>query len=173
MRRWAGIVLAVAVASATATAQGDVVSSGPSGFAVREEAEYSGAPAAAWRRLIHPADWWSSQHTYTGDAAHMSLSVEPGGCWCETLPNGGFVRHMEVVYAAPGVALRLVGGLGPLQAMGASGALTFKLSAAEGGKTKVVAEYTVVGYAADGFAQLAVAVDQVLAEQLKRFAGAP
>jgi hypothetical protein len=173
MRLRAGIVLAVVVLSTWVTARANVVSSGPGGFTVREEAEYPGTPAAAWQRLVHPADWWSSKHTYSGDAAHMTLSLEPGGCWCETLPNGGFVRHMEVAYAAPGVALRLVGGLGPLQAMGASGALTFKLSAAEGGKTKVVAEYTGAGYAADGFAQLAVAVDRVLAEQLKRFAGAP
>jgi hypothetical protein len=173
MRLWAGIVLAVAVVSAPVTAQANVVSSGPSGFTVREEAEYPGTPAAAWQRLVHPADWWSSKHTYTGDAAHMSLSVEPGGCWCETLANGGFVRHMEVAYASPSAALRLIGGLGPLQAMGASGALTFTLSVAEGGKTKIVAEYTVAGYAADGFAQIAVGVDHVLAEQVNRLVAVP
>ena len=147
-----------------------VVASGASGFVVREEVVFSGTSARAWRRLIQPQDWWGSEHTYSQNAGNLSLTLQSGGCFCERLAPHGFVRHMEVVLVQPGTTLRLFGGLGPLQGIGASGALTFRLSADLSGTTKVVAEYAVTGYSADGFAKLADAVDGVLGEQLRRFA---
>ena len=92
-----------------------------------------------------------------------------GGCWCESLPDGGFVRHLDVLYAAPGRALRLQGGLGPLQGMGVSGAMTFVLKA-EGATTRIVVDYVVSGYAAGGLEKVAVGVDAVLGEQLASLA---
>ena len=77
---------------------------------------------------------------------------------------------MEVVLVKPGSTLRVTGGLGPLQAMGATGALTFTLKGAAKGATTVIAEYAVTGYSAAGMAELADPVDKVLAEQLARFA---
>ena len=151
------------------TAAAAVVASGPGGFVVREEVVYVGAPDAAWQRLVAPAQWWNPAHTYSGNAANLTLALEPGGCWCERLPAGGFVRHMEVAYAAPATALRLLGGLGPLQGMGATGALTFTLKA-DAGVTRVVAQYAVTGFAPDGFGEIATQVDLVLADQLRRFA---
>jgi hypothetical protein len=137
---------------------------------VREEVTYSGPAQAAWQRLVRPQDWWSAEHTYSHDAARLSLDLVPSGCWCEKLAQGGFVRHMEVIYAkAPGV-LRLSGGLGPLQGMGASGALTFTLTTVASETTHVVAEYAVAGFSAEGFAKIAEAVDSVLAERMQRFA---
>jgi hypothetical protein len=150
-----------------------VVASGAGGFVLREEVEYAGPPAAAWQRPVRVGDWWGGSHTYSGDASRLTMKLEPGGCWCESLPSGGFVRHMDVVYVEPNVALRLVGGLGPLQQMGVSGALTFTLKAGSSGKTRVVAEYAASGYAADGFTELAPAVDRVLGAQLNRFAAHP
>ena len=150
-----------------------VVASGAGGFVVREVVVFAGAPDAAWQRLVNPALWWSGAHTYSGSADNLSLALEPGGCWCERLPAGGFVRHMAVVYAVPGSTLRLTGGLGPLQGMGASGALTFTLKPDAPGTTRVVAQYAVTGFAADGFSDIAAQVDVVLAEQLRRFAPPP
>jgi hypothetical protein len=150
-----------------------VVASGASGFVVREEVVFPGTPARAWWRLIRPQNWWSPEHTYSQNAANLSLTLQPGGCWCERLANHGFVRHMEVVLVQPGTTIRLLGGLGPLQGMGATGALTFTLKADLSGTTNVVAEYAVTVYSADGFAKLADAVDGVLGEQLKRFATSP
>jgi hypothetical protein len=158
------IVLSSAAVSAT------VVASGAGGFVVREQVDFPGEPVAAWQRLVRIGDWWDSEHTYSGNSANLSLSLRPGGCWCERLPNGGFVRHMEVVLVKPGSTLRVTGGLGPLQAMGATGALTFTLKGAAKGATTVIAEYAVTGYSAAGMAELADPVDKVLAEQLARFA---
>ena len=53
------------------------------------------------------------------------------GCWCEKLPNGGGVRHMQVVNVMPGKMLVMTGGLGPLQSMAATGSMSFKLSRRE------------------------------------------
>jgi hypothetical protein len=54
--------------------------------------------------------------------------------------------------------------------MGATGALTFTLRSASATATTVIAEYSVVGYSREGLAGIAGGVDQVLGEQLQRFA---
>jgi hypothetical protein len=161
-------MLALAPALLAPAAEAAVASSGAGGFAVHHEYTFPGSPEAAWARLIVPARWWSAEHSYSRDAANFTLAAVPGGCWCETLPQGGFVRHMDVELAMPGHLLRLAGGLGPLQAMGVSGALTITLRA-EGEGTHVIADYAVSGYSPTGFGEIAKAVDAVLGEQLARF----
>ncbi|MBS0396967.1 MAG: ATPase [Proteobacteria bacterium] len=162
-------LLLLAAGLAPAVAAGEVVAAGAGGFEVRAEALYPGDPASAWRRLLRPRDWWDPAHTYSKDARNLSLEATPGGCWCERLAGGGFVRHLEVVYLAPRATLRLSGGLGPLQGMGASGSLTFTLQA-EGTATRIRLDYVVAGFAPAGFADLARAVDGVLGAQLARYA---
>jgi hypothetical protein len=160
-------------AAATSAGWTEVTASGPSGFSLKTEITVAGTPADTFNRFIQIGRWWDPAHTYSGDAANMALTAKPGGCFCETLPGGGFVKHMDVVYAAPGKSLRLVGGLGPLQRMGASGALSFDFEA-EGANTRLTATYVVSGFApGPGLAPLATPVDGVLGEQLtrlKRFA---
>ena len=73
---------------------------------------------AASRRPSPPsarsAQWWSKDHTYSGDAARMSLQLRPGGCFCETLDGGGGIEHMRVTFVQPGERVVLTGSLGPL-----------------------------------------------------------
>jgi hypothetical protein len=155
---------------AAGSVNGAVVGSNAAGFTVREEVTFSGPPASAWKRLIDVGSWWSPKHTYSGRSSNLSLALTPGGCFCEKLENGGFARHLEAVLVMPERILRLTGGLGPLQAMGATGALTFTLREASPSTTTVIAEYSVVGYSGEGLAGIAGAVDEVLGEQLQRFA---
>ena len=75
---------------------------------------------------------------------------------------------MRVMYAAPGEVLRLSGALGPLQASGVAGALTWKFTAAPGGTTKVELSYVVGGFMEGGFEKVAPVVELVLGEQLRR-----
>ena len=150
-----------------------VLGSGQGGFVVREEVVYPGNAAAAWQRLVRPQDWWDPEHTYSHDSKNLSLVLKVGGCWCERLANGGAVRHLEVVYVSPRETLRLTGGLGPLQRMGANGTLSFMLKREPSGGTRVVAEYAVSGFAPAGFTDMAGAVDEVLGAQLARYAKAP
>ena len=156
----AGLLVAGAAAAA-------VVDSTSTGFLVRSEAVMKAAPDSVYRALTAGvASWWDPEHTWSGDARNLSLDATPGGCFCERLPGGG-VRHLIVVYAAPGRLLRLTGGLGPLQGAGVAGSLTFALSAAGAG-TKVQMSYSVGGYFQGGLASLAPMVDAVLAGQLAR-----
>jgi hypothetical protein len=69
------------------------------------------------------------------------------------------------VFADPGKLLRMSGGLGPLQGMGASGTLEFRLTAIDNG-TRIVLWYRAGGYTADDLSKLAPVVDRVQALQL-------
>ncbi len=149
----------------TGVARGEVVDSQAGGFTVRQTATLAAAPAVVWGVLIRPAAWWSSVHTFSHDARNLTLEPRAGGAWMEALPSGGGVRHMVVVYIDPPSTLRLEGALGPMQAMGAMGHLTFTLTP-HGGMTDVTALYDVAGHVAGGMAGLAPVVDRVLGEQI-------
>jgi len=145
----------------------EVVDSASNGFTVKTTLQIQASPDAVYRQLIKIGDWWNPAHTFSGSATNLSIDEKPGGCFCEKLPNGGGVRHMEVVFIAPAKRLVLSGGLGPLQAIGATGAMSIDLSAAEGG-TKLQVTYAVTGYLAAGMNTLAAPVDSVLTQQFTR-----
>ena len=163
---------------APALASADVVSSSPAGFIVRIEVPVAAPPPELFLKFFEIGKWWSDAHTYSGKASNLTLWNEPGGCLCEELAGGGFVRHATLEYSDKGKVIRLDGALGPLQELGAHGLLAFNFSAADkknpAAGTRLVVTYTVSGYQPDpGFAPLAEPVNGVLKEQvqrLKRFA---
>lgn len=155
-----------------------VVDSADHGFTVHSAVEVAAAPGPIYITLVQQVGaWWDSEHTFSGDAANLTIDPRPGGCFCERLPDGGGVLHLTVVYAAPGKLLRLRGGLGPLQGTSATGSLTFALSPVEGAegriaesRTRVELTYQVGGYLPGGLGGWAAGVDRVLGEQLGRLA---
>jgi uncharacterized protein YndB with AHSA1/START domain len=163
MVRW---LIAIAILSSIARA--DVVDSAAGGFTIKQTLNVAAPAAKAWSALLEVRSWWDKSHTWSGDAANLSIEPAPGGCFCEKLPGGGGVRHMTVVYVDPNKLLRLTGGLGPLQDMAVVGVLTFKLTEAQG-KTTLETTYKIGGYAPTGLAGLARPVDGVLGEQLARW----
>lgn len=163
--RCGGFVLALAILAAPAHATVDDAAS--NGFTITETADIAATPDQVYQAVTTPSRWWSSDHTYSHDAANLTLDAKAGGCWCETLPGGGSVQHLVVVNAIPGKMIRLRGALGPLQAMAVDGAMTLSLHAADK-VTHLTMTYTVGGYARGGFADLAKAVDSVLGEQVNR-----
>lgn len=126
------------------------------------------SPMQVWAALIDVARWWDPKHSWSGDAANLHLDARAGGCWCETLPDGGSAQHMVVVYSAPGRRLRLNGALGPLQDGNLTGNMTWTLEAAREGGTNVTLSYLLDGYFPGGLDQLAGAVDEVLGQQVNR-----
>jgi uncharacterized protein YndB with AHSA1/START domain len=148
-------------------ARPEVIDSQPSGFTVREGRVIAAPLAKVWAVLVAPASWWDSNHTFSRDARNLTLSPKPGGFWQESLPSGGGARHLVVVFVDPPTTLRLEGALGPLQADGAAGHLTFKLTPQDGG-TSITLTYDVGGHAPGGLDKLAALVDGVLDEQLGR-----
>lgn len=161
------ILLALIFCGAAAVAAAEVSDSSPGGFTVKTTFTIQASPAEVYRRLIHIGDWWDSAHTYSGDAHNMTIEEKAGGCFCEKLANGGSVRHLEVLFVAPGKTLRMGGGLGPLQGIASSGSMTIKLSPADGG-TKLEMTYAVAGYLPSGMNTLAEPVDSVLTGQFTR-----
>jgi uncharacterized protein YndB with AHSA1/START domain len=162
------LISAIAVLGSGAAGAVEV---GPNGFLVRHEWMIAAPPARVYESLVgQVGSWWNPQHTYSGDSKNLSIDPRPGGCFCERLPNGG-VEHMRVVLIKQNEIVRLVGSLGPLQASGVSGSMTWGLSPAEKG-TKLELTYSVGGFIAGGFDAIAPAVERVVGEQadrLKRF----
>ena len=148
-------------------AAAEVADSSAGGFTVKTTFTIQASPDEVYRRLIHIGDWWDSEHTYSGDAHNMTIEERAGGCFCEKLANGGSVRHLEVLFVAPGKTLRMGGGLGPLQGIASSGTLTIQLSAAGAG-TKLDMTYSVAGYFPAGMNTWAAPVDSVLSSQFTR-----
>lgn len=161
----------VAMLAMTGVAGADVTTKAPDGMTLQIVAESALDRDAAWARLLDVASWWSDGHTYSGSASSMSLDAQAGGCWCE-MWSGGEVEHGRVVMVMPKQVLRVHGAFGPLQELGVQAAMTFTLSDGAAGKTKLTLDYKVVGSSLSGLDKLAPIVDQVLGEQVKRFAAA-
>ncbi len=146
----------------------DVADSAANGFTVKLAIAIEAPPQEVYGRLVHNVgDWWDPMHTFSGDAHNLSIDDKPMGCFCEKLPGGGGVRHLEVVYAEPGKRLVFSGGLGPLESMAATGSLTIQLAPAGAG-TKLTAVYAVTGYFPAGMNTWAPPVDVVLTQQFQR-----
>jgi hypothetical protein len=145
----------------------EVLSVAGNGFEVRETVHVAAATDKAYAALLLPARWWNSDHTFSGNAANLTLDARAGGCWCEALPDGGSVEHLRVVYVAPGKALRLRGALGPFQGLAVEGSLTWSVKSNAGG-TEISVSYAVGGYNKDGFDALSKAADHVLGEAIER-----
>jgi len=152
----------------TGLAHADVVDSASGGFTIKTAINIQAAPGDVYHKLIqNVGDWWNSGHTYSRDSHNLSIEEKAMGCFCEKLPNGGSVRHMQVVFLSPGKTLGLTGALGPLQNIAATGNMQFALSPADGG-TKLELTYAVMGYLPAGMNTWAAPVDGVLKEQLTR-----
>ncbi len=157
----------VALSAAAWPARAEVLDSAAGGFTVKVAVVIHATPHDVYTRLLHIADWWDSAHTFSGDSHNLTLDASPTGCFCEKLPNGGGVRHMDVVYVDPDKALVLRGGLGPLQRMAASGSMTLVLAATpEGARLEVT--FAASGYLPSGMNTLAAPVDGVLTAQVNR-----
>ncbi len=174
MRNWIIATIGWVGAIAAMPVSAEVVQTTQSGFITRDEAVVKADLKATWLALISPAQWWSSEHTWSADAANLSLTPQAGGCFCETIPEvdepdrftlEGSVEHMRVIHAFPESALRMVGALGPLQSEPVTGVLTIALSKVDGG-TRIVWEYNVGGSMRYEVPVIAKAVDGVMSAQL-------
>ena len=171
MRSW---LLGMAVVIA-APAAAEVVSADAHGFEIRHTANLVVPQPAAFAAIGDVRNWWSKDHTYSGNAANLSLVMRPGGCFCERFDGGG-IEHLRVTYIQPGERITLTGALGPLLFQAVSGVMDIQVERIAGG-SRITMNYRAAGFAKGNGATLAPAVDQVLGEQMKRLrayaAGAP
>ncbi|AVJ56244.1 activator of HSP90 ATPase [Idiomarina sp. OT37-5b] len=159
------IALASCVVLFSTTSNADVLSSSEYGFQIKIEESFNGSAADGYTRFVDEINqWWLNDHTWFGDAGKLSIDATAGGCFCE-LKGDQQALHMQVSYVDPGKALRLTGGLGPLQSLGMSGTMTITFA-----DNKATLDYIVGGYPTTDFTKLAPIVDGVLKQQLASFA---
>ncbi len=165
MIRGAAALLIAAVATLSVPARAEVVHSSETAFLIRHELIVPVPPEALWNILIRPEAWWQDAHTYSGSAANLSLDPVAGGCWCETLSDGGSIEHLRLIALMPHRLLRFTGALGPLQAYPVAGLMTFDVTPVEGG-AGLTMTYAASGDVPIRLEAMAPAVDRVLGEQI-------
>ena len=163
--KWA---IALAVMVVPATAHAEVVSAGSNGFEIRHSVAIVIPQPAAFDAFTRISEWWNAEHTYSGKSSNLTLSLNPGGCFCEALPDGGGIEHLHVTYVDPGKRLVLTGALGPLLYQAAAGVMDITVERIAGG-SRLTLDYKVAGFANGGADKLAPQVDQVLGDQVARF----
>jgi uncharacterized protein YndB with AHSA1/START domain len=148
-----------------APAAAEIVDVAGNGMEIKQVTRIAAPPERIWAAIIQPANWWSSDHTFSGSSANITFDAKLGGCWCETMPNGGGVVHMTVTHMRPPAVLVTRGSLGPFYNLAADGTLTYSLSAS-GAETELTLTFRAGGYVKEGFQKWAPAVDGVLAQQM-------
>jgi uncharacterized protein YndB with AHSA1/START domain len=159
----ATVVAALATAGAASAAIKDTA---VNGFTVENAIRVPVDSIKAWKALVDDVDrWWPKDHTWWGKQGVLSIEPRAGGCFCERHGEQQ-AQHLLVTFVDPGKLLRLTGGLGPLQGMGLSGVLEFRLAPAAGGGTIITMYYRAGGYTPDDLSKLAPVVDRVQALQI-------
>jgi len=166
MRNSCLVTLALLALSAPAGAE--VVTASSNGFEIRQTVPLVVKPEVAFAAFANLPAWWNPEHSYSGKAQNLSLSLVPGGCLCERFPGGGGVEHMRVTYVDPGKRILFTGALGPLLYEATSGVMDVQIKSTAAGSVLTL-DYRASGFFNGGAAKLAPLVDQVLGEQLRRY----
>jgi hypothetical protein len=153
---------------AATPAAAEVVSADAHGFEVSNSVSLVIPINQAYAAFARPGAWWSDEHTYSGKAVNMRLTLQPGGCFCETDPEGGGVEHLRVSVVQPNERIVMTGSLGPLLYEAAAGVMDVRFERIAGG-SRVVMNYRAAGFAKGDADKMAGVVDSVLAEQLRRY----
>jgi uncharacterized protein YndB with AHSA1/START domain len=162
--------LTLALLAAVCSARADIRTASSDAFVIAYSQRIDAAPATVYRALPAVDRWWTSEHTWSGNAANLSLKAEAGSCFCERWTDGS-VEHGRVVMAVRDQTLRLQTALGPLQGKALNAVLTFQLlpDAKDGAAaTLLTMTYVVNGASASGLDKLAPPVNEVLGEQFGR-----
>lgn len=155
-------------ASATLT-KGDVTASSDAGFHLVITRDCDCDVKVCEQGFVRDIQrWWLADHTYSGKSQNLAFNFSKR-CLEETLPGGGFVRHMEVTQYMPGKRIVLTGGMGPLQEMGIHGAMTIQWILQDDNQCQIKLSYKVSGYSPEGLKDLAPIVDSVLSQQMDSF----
>jgi len=162
------LMIAVVSLLCCVAAPAEVTDQAPNGFTVKTAVVVQAGPEDVYDKLAHHVgDWWNSEHSWSGDARNLSIDDKPMGCFCEKLPNGGGVRHAEVIMVMPNKLLVMSGAFGPLQKFAVTGTLTFAILPIHR-QTRIEMTYAVGGYLSGGVNTWADPVDKVLTEQMTR-----
>lgn len=159
------LIAAAALSLFAMPAAAEVVERHPDGFTLCFEVAMETTLEDLLGSLGQIGKWWDGAHSYSGDAANMTLAMEPNGCLCEALPNGTAFEHGRVVSIDPATAVLLNAPLGPLKATATKADLRFGWTGANSGWT-VVMTFVVEG---PGLGAYADPVDGVMGGAFARY----
>ena len=162
------IIAALALLAASASAAADVVTASPNGFEIRQTVPLVVKPEIAFSAFANLPQWWDPEHSYSGKSENLSLTLTPGGCFCENFPDGGGIEHMRVTYVDPGKRILLTGALGPLLYEATSGVMDVQIKSTAAGSLLTL-DYRASGFFNGGADKLAPVVDKVLSDQVRRY----
>lgn len=149
---------------AAGPAAAEVVARHADGFTLRFAVPMETSAGDVVLALDDIGSWWDGAHTYSGDAANLSLSLDSGACFCEALPDGSKFEHGRVV-VLDDEHLALDAPLGPLKGRASKADLTFSWPDAGAG-AMVTMTFVVEG---SGLGSFADGVNGVMAVQFARF----
>ncbi|GAA0640179.1 ATPase [Brevundimonas lenta] len=159
----AGLVAAFGLLTASA-ADAEVVARTADSFTLRYEVGAGIDPGDIPGTLVDVGRWWDSAHTYSGDAANITVDLTPGGCWCEKLADGTQFEHARVVSVEP-ARIVFEAPFGPLKGKATSAVLTVTWPPANRGWTPTWV-MTVEG---PGLGAMADGVDGVMGAGFQRW----
>ena len=155
--------------------EAEVTEVSTNGFTVSHTVNSPASPQQSWTTMTRHIDsWWDPEHSWSGDAKNLYITLEAGGCFCERLPadaqsEAGGVEHLHIIYNNPPQELRFDGALGPLQSMNLHGRMIWTVAPAESGSS-ITFTYMLTGVLEGGFEGLSQGVDGVIGLQLNRLA---
>lgn len=165
MRRTArmlAVLAALTPAALGGLASAEVIERSDDHFVLRYAVAIEAPAEDVWGSVGELPRWWNPAHTYTGDVANLTLSLTPGGCFCETLADGTAFEHGVVREADPETGVLLEAALGPLKGKTTMARWEFGWTGSGG---ELVMSYVVRG---PGLGAMADAVDGVMQDQYSR-----
>ena len=163
-----GAIAAAAFAVIAGGANAEVKQSAADSFVLTYTKTLDVAPAKVYAVIPAVERWWNGEHSYSGDAANLSMKAEAGACFCERWKDNT-VQHGTVLMVIRDQAFRIAGAFGPLQGMAVNAVLSIG-TRAEGSGTVLTMVYRVNGVPGSALDKLAPDVDQVIGEQFARLA---
>jgi uncharacterized protein YndB with AHSA1/START domain len=159
------VALSLLIAS---PAVAEVVHADNHGFEVSHSVSVKLPPGGALGAFTRVSSWWIADHTYSGNAANLSLDARPGGCLCERFPGGGGIEHLHVTYFEPGKFLIMTGAMGPLLHEAVNGVMNVHVEA-EGSGSRLTLDYKASGFANGGGEKFAAMVNKMLGDTIERY----
>lgn len=160
--RMLAVLAALAPVGLAREAAAEVIERSEDHFVLRYATAMEAPAEDVWASVGDLPLWWNPDHTYTGDVANLTLSLTPGGCFCEKLADGTTFEHGIVREADPELGVLFEAALGPLKGKTTLARWEFGWTGSGG---EVVMSYMVRG---PGLGAFADAVDGVMQDQYSR-----
>ena len=149
-------------------AAAEVLGASPNGFEIRESVQLVIPPDQAFDAFEQVGSWWNPAHTYSGKAANMRVALSLGACLCERFEDRrrdrAFARRLCRAEQArdPDRVARAAAVRGDVGRHGSD-------RRADRRRVARNDELSRGGFYKGGADKLAPLVDQVLADQMKRY----